>query len=181
MKGLVFTEFADLVEAKFGLAMLDEIIEETAPACGGAWTAVGTYEASELVAMVGALAKRSGAPAPELVRAFGQHLLHRFADHYPEFFAPHRSVFAFLRNVESYIHVEVLKLYPDAQLPRFLYESAAPDRLVMVYRSRHAFADLALGLIEGAVVHFRERIEVLREDLEPHGHAARFTLTRAVV
>jgi hypothetical protein len=181
MKGLVFTEFAELVEAKFGLEVLDRIIETTGPASGGAWTAVGTYDAADLVALVGALSKETGERPAVLVRTFGEHLLERFADHYPEFFAPHRSAFHFLRNVESYIHAEVLKLYPDAQLPRFTYDGDGAKRLVVTYRSRHAFADLAEGLIRGAIAHYREPISLQREDLSPPGQAARFVLERTAV
>jgi hypothetical protein len=74
--------------------------------------------------------------------------------------------------------VEVRKLYPDAELPRFTCRRLAPQRMEMVYRSSRPFTDFAEGLIRGCAAHFGEPIRIERHDLS-HGaeHAARFTLT----
>ena len=178
MKGLVFTEFADLVERRFGLELLDRVIETAAPGSRGAWTSVGTYDAGELLAMVAELSRLTGIAPPTLVCSFGEYLIERFADRYAEFFAPHRDVVDFLRRVDNYVHVEVLKLYPGAQLPKFKYESEEPNKLVMTYRSERPLADLAEGLIRGAIAHFGEPAELTREDLDPPGRHARFTIVR---
>src|SRR3990170_3631836 len=100
----------------------------------------------------------------ELLRGFGAHLLQRFASSFPGFFA-HASVFDFLHRIDDTIHVEVRKLYPDAELPTFSCEQPEPDRLVMVYQSHRGMADLAEGLIAGAIAHFRENVQVRRDDL----------------
>ena len=42
MKGVIFTEFMELVEHQFGLEELDTLIEESAVPSGGVYTAVGT-------------------------------------------------------------------------------------------------------------------------------------------
>ena len=55
MKGVVFTEFVEMVEARFGLPMLDRIIEAAQLPSGGAYSAVGTYDHGEMVQLVGAL------------------------------------------------------------------------------------------------------------------------------
>jgi hypothetical protein len=52
MKGLVFREFIDLVETKFGDDIVDEIIEAADLPSGGAYPAVGTYPHSEMVSLV---------------------------------------------------------------------------------------------------------------------------------
>ena len=43
MKGIVFTEFLEMVEDKFSADMVDDIIDDCDLASGGAYTAVGTY------------------------------------------------------------------------------------------------------------------------------------------
>ena len=52
MKGIVFTEFSTMVESLFGEDMLDDLLDATDPASGGAYTSVGTYNHNELVDMV---------------------------------------------------------------------------------------------------------------------------------
>ena len=178
MKGVVFTEFVEFAEERFGLDVADEMIARCTLPSGGAYTAIGTYDHGELVQMVGQLSALSGAPIPELLHGFGTHLLKRFASSFPDFFA-HASVFEFLHRVDDTIHVEVRKLYPDAELPGFTCEQPEPHRLVMVYQSHRGMADLAAGLIAGAIAHFRENVHVQRDDLTTDGpQRIRFTLTR---
>jgi len=154
MKGIVFTEFLEMVEARFSADVVDDIIEAAAPAHGGAYTAVGTYDHGELVAMVVALSEKSGIPVPDLVHAFGQHMFGRFLVNFPAFFKGVSGAVPFLSGIEDIIHAEVLKLYPDAQLPRFECAPLADGGLRMVYLSPRHFEDLAHGLIDGAVAHW---------------------------
>lgn len=179
MKGMVFTEFIEFVEERFDLPTADDMIAGCHLPSGGAYTAVGTYDHRELVQMVCRLSELSGRPSSELLRGFGSHLLKRFVVSFPAFFLKQTSVFEFLTRIDDTIHVEVHKLYPDAELPTFTYEKPAPDRLVMIYQSHRAMADLAQGLIDGAIAHFGENVRVQREDLADSGpQRTRFTLTR---
>lgn len=86
MKGIVFSEFLELVEEKFGLETVDHLIESTELASGGAYTAVGTYPHSEMVALVVALSQKSGIPVPDLLKVFGHHLFNTFNKNYSVFF-----------------------------------------------------------------------------------------------
>ena len=167
MKGMVFTEFLDMVELKFSADMVDDIIEDSELPNGGAYTAVGTYDHAELVRMVEALAHRSDVPVPTLVHAFGLHLFGRFHALYPGFFSGIPTALDFLEGIETVIHTEVRKLYPDAQLPEFDCVRTASG-LDMVYSSPRHFGDLATGLIEGALLHFGDPVSLTRHDL-PNG------------
>jgi len=57
MKGMVFTEFLEMVEDQFGFTMADKIISEAELASGGVYTSVGTYHHQEMVALVVNLSK----------------------------------------------------------------------------------------------------------------------------
>lgn len=154
MKGIVFTEFLNFVAQRYGEDAVDDIIDACPLASGGAYTAVGTYSHGEMAQLCGALAERSGAPVADLVRSFGSHLSGSFARGYPAFFPKDGSFFDFLESIEAHIHVEVRKLYPDAELPTFTVESRGDKRMVMEYRSPRRMAALAEGLILGSARHF---------------------------
>lgn len=154
MKGVIFTEFMELVEDQFGLEELDATIEESAIPSGGVYTAVGTYHHSEMVALVGTLSRRRNIPVDDLLHLFGKHLFGRFTQLYPELFQDCKDIFDFLVSVENYIHVEVLKLYPDAELPRFETERVSDLELKMYYYSDKSMGMLAAGLIKGAMNYF---------------------------
>ena len=180
MKGVVFTEFLEMVEDRFSLDMVDRIIEQADPPSGGAYTAVGTYDHREIVALVTALGAESGTPLSDLLHGFGRHLFARFVQGFPHFFEGQGDALRFLETVEHYIHVEVKKLYPDAELPSVLTRRDGPDRLTIIYRSDRAMADLAHGLIAGCIDHFAEDIEVGVEAApEDGGRLVRFELARA--
>lgn len=179
MKGVVFTEFLTMVEDRFSLATVEEIIEKAQLPSHGVYTSVGTYPVEEMVSLVSQLAAKTGIPIPDLLKAFGRHLLSRFVVGYPGFFSSHRSALDFLMAVEGHIHVEVRKLYSDAELPRFLCERPSPDRLILHYRSPRGLADLAEGLITGCAAHYGEKLELQREDLSSgRGQNVRFHIRR---
>jgi hypothetical protein len=178
MKGVVFTEFLEMVEEKFSYELTEKIIEASDLPSGGAYTAVGTYDHGEIVQLVTHLSQETGIAIPDLLRAFGEHVFGRFAVGYPQFFKGIESSIEFMEKVDGYIHVEVRKLYPDAELPKLEYEKPAPGTLKVTYRSNRPFADLADGMISGCVAHFKDGVKVQREDVIP-GAVAVFTMTKA--
>lgn len=181
MKGVVFTEFLELVEEKFSPDMADNIIEASDLPSQGAYTSLGTYDHHEMLQLVTHLSNETNIAVPDLIHTFGEHLFTRFFAGFPQFFAGITHPFEFLKNLEGYIHVEVRKLYPDAELPKFAYESPTENCLVMIYSSNRPFGDLAAGLISGCIKHYDHLIDVQREDLdEEEKTCVRFTLTEKV-
>ncbi|OYP38243.1 heme NO-binding domain-containing protein [Rhodopirellula sp. MGV] len=177
MKGIVFTELIEMVEAEFGLEAADHIICSVQSRSNGAYTAVGTYDHMELIGLIVALSKHTETPVPVLVRHFGRYLFSRFVELYPQFFAGIDSALTFLPSIESFIHVEVRKLYPDAELPRFRFNQTG-DSLEVTYQSNRPFADLAEGLIAASLDHFGDRASLSRTDIgESNGTEAQFVVT----
>lgn len=178
MKGIVFTEFIEMVEDAFGFEIVDNIINASDLESEGVYTAVGTYKCEELVCLVANLSKETGKSVPELYQIYGQHLFTRFVQAFPQFFAAKNHTFGFLSEIENHIHVEVRKLYPDAELPHFACEINA-NKMTMVYSSKRALGDFARGLIIGCAQHFSEKIEIDQQDLSAGaGTKIRFLLTK---
>ena len=83
MKGIVFTEFLDLVEDKFGLEMVDQIISESELDSDGVYTAVGTYAFSEMFQLLTSLSKNTGLDADTLLLVYGEHFFNVIETSYP--------------------------------------------------------------------------------------------------
>ncbi|MNI28101.1 Heme NO binding protein [compost metagenome] len=177
MKGMVFSSFLEMVESKFSLKIADEIIEASELPSGGSYTTVGTYDHNEIIKLVIQLSARTSIPVSDLVRTFGEYLFSELLEMHPYFMEENSSAFEFLQKVDSYIHVEVRKLYPDAELPAFHYDTSIPGTLIMTYSSSRPFADLAEGLIIGCIAHYGEKIDIRRENLSD-GNSARFVLAK---
>ncbi len=174
VKGVVFTEFTELVEDKFGVVVADAVLRESAN--GGAYTSVGDYDHRELVQMVGRLSSIVNHSVPALLEAFGVFLFGRFAVLYPQFFVGQDDALTFLEHIEDRIHSEVRKLYPTADLPRFECVRQGCS-LTMVYESPRCFSPLARGLIAGCLEHFGSFAEVDETDLsQGRGAKVRFEI-----
>lgn len=171
MKGIVFTEFLEMVDSFFSPEITEEIIYKSDLPSGGAYTSIGTYDHAEIVALVTNLSNITDTPIPDLIQTFGTHLLSRFAILYPNFFEDIENVKSFLERVDGYIHVEVKKLYPDADLPKLETERIEGDDLVLTYRSDRHMGDLAEGLIKGAIGHFGGQERLTRDDINEPGDA----------
>ena len=170
MKGIVFAEFLEMVEEKFSPEILDEIIVESDLASGGAYTTVGTYDHNEIVQLVSKLSEKTGIAVEDLVFAFGEYLAVRFSVIFPVFFEQAGNVFDFMKSLDNHIHVEVRKLYPDADLPKFDFDDSDPECLVMEYQSSRGFAKLAHGLMIGVIKHFKESVDVSLEHIHGDNH-----------
>jgi len=154
MKGLIFTEFLTMVEKKFSMDLVDEIIEMSELPNQGAYTAVGTYSHHEMNALVSALSKKTGIELNSLLVVFGEYLFQTLAKSYPHFINESKGLLDFLGSIENYIHIEVKKLYPDAELPKFSSHYTDDKTLELTYQSERHYGALAEGLINGAILHF---------------------------
>ena len=180
MKGIIFQEFIMMVETMFSLETADRMMTSSTLETGGAYTSVGTYNHGEIVEMVGHLSVATGVAVPALLHTFGQYLFNSFTVRYPHHIKNVTSTYALLNVLDNKIHVDVKKLYPDAELPIFDVSHADAVVMTLLYRSKRPFADLAEGMIAGAIQHFNESISVTRCDLPcQEGAHTRFTLTRS--
>lgn len=177
MKGIVFREFINMVENEFSIETADEIITASNLKSNGAYTTVGTYPHEEMVELVTHLSSKSNIPIPELLRSFGHYLFKRFTVIHADYVVNHQTAFELLKLLDGHIHVEVRKLYTEAELPSFEHEEQTDGSMILIYKSRRALADFAQGLLEGCVAHFQHPMQIERQDIpEDNGAHSRFTL-----
>jgi hypothetical protein len=177
MKGVIFTEFLEMVEQRFSAETMERMIAAAQLPSGGAYTSVGNYDHGEVWSLVCELSKVCDTPVPDLFKAYGEHLFTRLARSYSHLMSGMLSSFDLLQSLDGVIHGEVRRLYPDAELPRFDVIERSAARMVVVYSSKRHLADLAEGLIRGCVRHFNENAVITREQLAcDEGSRVRFTL-----
>lgn len=177
MKGMIFTEYLEFIEAQFGFDVADQMIDKAG--VSGAYTQVGQYSPAEMVAMVTTLAEITATPADTLQEVFGRHLFHRIAALYEGLAEQFSNAVELIAHVEGVIHPNVLKLYPDAELPTFGTISETANELVVDYSSKNPFVPLCKGLMLGAAEFYNETLDITYEVLgEGHDAAARFTIRK---
>ena len=72
MKGIVFTEFLEMVESKYSADVVDEILDDGTLPSGGIYTSVGTYDHGEMISLLSALGRHTGLGNQELRRVLFQ-------------------------------------------------------------------------------------------------------------
>ena len=175
MKGIVFTEFLELVEEKFGLKMADYIVSNSELASNGVYTAVGTYDYKEIFTLVQILSKEVNIETSELMIIYGKHFFKRLMFHYPTFFEG-QSLFSLLGSIDNHIHVEVQKLYPDAELPKFEHEFINDKHMRLTYTSERKMSDFAEGLVLSAMGHFNIQGSMNSKVLDKSGKVVEFEI-----
>jgi len=180
MKGLVFCEFLEMVEKEFGYETVDQIIEKSDLASKGAYTSVGTYSHHEMFALVGQLSLKTGVSVSKLFYTYGVYVFGVFGNAFNHLITGHSDAFDFLARVEDTIHVEVLKLYPEAELPTIEIRNQSSDTLEMVYSSKRQMGAFAEGLIQGCLNHFNDEATIYKENLKDDGTQVLFTIQRKI-
>ena len=164
MQGSIFTAFSELVIEQQGIAAWDAMLDQVQPASEGIYTRGQQYDDDELFSLVAVLSERTGLPATDLVRAFGQFLFNKLYANLPAKVATIDNLRDFLLAVDSVIHVEVKRVHPSAYLPSFSYDETADGSLIMYYQSKRKLCHAAEGLILGAAAQFDTPINILHPE-----------------
>jgi len=176
MKGIIFTEFLEMVESKFGLEFVDTIIETSKLPSSGIYTSIGTYDFNEMLSLITALSKQTNIPVGELIYTFGHYLFARLSAAHPEVIQNYNTPLGLLYSIEDHIHVHVRKLYPDAELPTFKILEKTDTSLAMIYASKRGLYRLAHGLMEKSFEHFNKAATVTYELISEDGTEVKFKI-----
>ncbi|OUS09393.1 hypothetical protein A9Q93_13975 [Nonlabens dokdonensis] len=177
MKGIVFTEFLDLVEEKFGFEMVDTIINNSNLPSNGSYTAVGTYSFSEMLSLLTNLNKETGIEIDDLLLIYGEHFFSVVERSYSSFLTQYKEPIEMISSIENHIHVEVRKIYPDAELPSFTVVEKTDSTLVMIYKSSRAMSSFGQGLMNKTFEYFNVKATILMENIEENGTEVKFSIT----
>ena len=178
MKGIVFTEFLELVEDKFGLEMVDKIISESNLESQGMYTSVGTYKFSEMLQLLQHLSDNTGISIDDLLLVYAEHFFSVLEDSYPGLLATYNDPIEMLASIENHIHIEVRKIYPDAELPTFQVIEKTNNSLVMIYKSSRAMHHFGLGLMNKTFEHFNSTATIVLEKIKEDGTEVKFIINK---
>ncbi len=176
MKGIVFTEFLELVEDKFGLEVVDKIINASELESEGVYTSVGTYKFSEMLQLLQHLSAHTDISIDNLLLVYAEHFFSVLKSSYPGLIATYKDPIEMISSIENHIHVEVRKIYPDAELPTFEVIEKTENTLVMIYKSSRAMHHFGLGLMNKTFEHFNSTAVIDLEKIKEDGTEVKFII-----
>ncbi len=178
MRGVIFTELIEFVEEALGYEVADKMIEKAKLDNGGSFSQGGNYPFDQMVKMLTALSEITQKTPQELLFIFGEHLFTVLVKLYGKDIKKGGSALDFIDSVEEYVHVEVKKLYPNADLPKFITEHKDENSLVLIYESDKKLESFAKGLITACGKFFNEPLNVKDEIINETPHRVKFTIIR---
>jgi hypothetical protein len=178
LKGIIFSEFLNLVEAKFGLETVDEIIEKSDLESEGIYTSIGTYSFSEMLQLLNHLSSKTNILIDDLLLIYAEHFFSVIEDSYPGLLASYKDPIEMISSIENHIHVEVRKIYPDAELPTFIVKEKNKNSLTMIYKSSRAMHHFGLGLMNKTFEYFNSKASIVLEKIKENGTEVRFIINK---
>ena len=176
MIGIVFTEFLELVEEKFGLEMADNIITSSDLKSNGVYTSEGTYSFSEMLQLLTHLSNNTGLSIGNLLLVYAEHFFGVIKKSYPNILAIYKDPIEMISSIEKDIHVELRKIYPDAELPTFGVIEKTDNSLIMNYKSSRLMHFFGLGLMNKTFEHFNTTATIEIEKIKSDGTEVRFVI-----
>lgn len=169
MQGSIFTVFSEMVIEKLGMETWNELLNTVKPESEGIYTNGMQYDDSEMMALVAALSAKTNIDSPSLVRTFGGYLFIHLYNSSPANLSHIDNLKDFLSSIDSVIHKEVKRVYPQAYLPSFAYTETPDGNLEMIYHSKRKLCHLSEGLILSAAAHFHEEVDITQPECMHHG------------
>ena len=178
MKGIIFTEFLELVEDKYGLETVDTLIQHSKLQSKGVYTSIGTYQFSEMLSLLQNLSESTGTSIDRLLETFAEHFFGVIERSYPDMLNAYKDPIEMLASIENHIHVEVKKIYEDDELPTFEILEKTSDSLVLLYKSSRAMHHFGLGLMNKTFAHFNSSASILLEKIKEDGTEVKFFIQK---
>lgn len=178
MRGVVFTELIEFVENALGFDTADKMIEKANLENDGAFSQGGNYPFSHMQKLLHSLSEITGKSKDELLFVFGKHLFSVLAKLYQKNMTDDLTALTFLDSVENFVHVEVKKLYPDADLPKFTTEEIDETHIVLIYQSEKRLESFAKGLMVSCGEYFNEPLEIKHEVINENPYQVKFFIEK---
>ena len=131
-----------------------------------------------MVQLLTKLSEYSGLETSVLLKTYAKYFSSTHLRKYSVFYEKEPDTFRFIESIHDHIHVEVKKLYPDAQLPHFQSKRISDTALELTYTSVRKMSDFAEGLIEDTALYYGEKIAIDKQFLETDGSKVLFTITK---
>ncbi|MEI8359070.1 MAG: hypothetical protein RL698_334 [Pseudomonadota bacterium] len=171
MYGLINTAVKDLIVTRFGADKWEQIVEK-AKTGEGNFVLMQKYPDDVTYRLVGAASEVLGAPANDLLEAFGEYWTQYSAEagfgHLLDFAGD--NLVDFLRNLDS-MHTRIGMTFTELEPPSFTVSDIQDGSLRLHYRSkRPGLAPVAMGMVRGLGKRFNTPIEIELVRSRESGH-----------
>lgn len=188
MKGIIFTEFLDLVEERFGLEMVDQIICQSRLESQGAYTSIGTYNFYEFLQLLHHLSKNKSISIINLLEVYAVQIFSAMDTIHPEVLTSYKNPIEMIAAMNDHIEIifniknatplEALEAKSFSPLPHFTVKEKTKNLLIIKYTSNRGMQHFWLGLMHEMFKHFNETATIVLEIINKDGTEIKFTINK---
>jgi len=188
MKGIVFTEFLDLVEEKFGIEMVDKIISQSRLESKGVYTSIGTYSFYEMLQLLHNLSKNKDISIINLLRVYAGQIFSAMDTIHPDMLTSYKDPIEMIASMNHHIEkifttkdaptIELIKAKSFSTLPQFIVKEKTKNLLIINYKSNRRMQHFWLGLMHEMFQHFNETATIVLEKTNKDGTEIKFTINK---
>lgn len=160
MKGMIFNIFEDFICENWSVELYEEIFSRCPLKTKEPFVGPKTYPDVDFIAILKKTCEILEVDVEEGLRAFGKFAFIKLQQKYPYLINDEAGARNFLLTLDSVIHAEIKKIYPEAELPGFSYQDLSESQLIMIYKSKKQLCSLVEGLLEGVADYFDTEIKV---------------------
>lgn len=154
MKGFIFTNFIDFIETSYGLELVDEMITNCDLPSEGIYSSFNSYDFDELVSLLTYVSKKTAVKPEIILEKFGIFVFPYLIGKHSYIIEQYGNALDLISGIENHIHIEVKKLYNDADLPTFRVVEKTEKKLSIIYKSSKGLTYFAIGLLKETLNHF---------------------------
>lgn len=129
------------------MSRAQEVLESAALPSRGVYAATGDYSHEELFQLAARYMEKAKLGEDDVMYGLAQGVIAYFHEKHPHIFTGYADFSTFLRAINSFIHPEVYRIHPGAELPVFNTLHEASGRSILLYQSPRRMPGFAKAMI----------------------------------
>ena len=154
MKGHIFNLLERFIVETAGAGACEKILDSCEFEGNGVFVRPGNYPDSDLVELVNETVDQLGLTVEQAHLAFGEWIFPHLAKLVPSEMVDVGHPKKFLMTLNEIHEVELKKLWPDAEPPKFYCEDMGPDSMTFTYDSPRQMFDLVDGVLKSVAKYY---------------------------
>jgi hypothetical protein len=160
MKGVIFACLNELVVDEFGQDKWERALERAGLPKDTHYLPIADVDDAAVMQVVEATCSVLGITQQQAADAFGRHWACNYAPKmYGAYYIGIESAKEFLLKLDD-IHVATTRAIANAHPPRFTYEDAGENALIMEYHSERGLMPFFTGLVRGIAKYYGEEADI---------------------
>lgn len=158
MKGTVVATWMRTNRKLFDDSIVDDAMDYVGWGSKKIFSPLENVDDQEINKIMQYIAEKQNMEVGDLWRKIGHDNIKSFSHDYPAFFI-HDNLYSFLKSLFD-IHVVMTKRFTGAKPPIVEIEPISRKEAIFTYRSNRGMFDYLIGMLEGACIHFNEKIKI---------------------